>query len=247
MSIDALYTAMAGLQAANAQMAALSSNLANAQTTGYAAVQAATEAAPYQGTSAPGGADVVALSAGPDTQAGALTHTNDPMNLGFGGDAWMEVQTPSGVALTRDGMLQVTNAGILADSAGNAVLDPNGQPISLPRLANMQIGPDGTISGVPAGQAGGPSQSYDQIYLVGTPQAPMTALGGSLFQPGAGAALQPAQNGSVSQGYLNASNVNVTQAMMELIDTSRSYQMQTDLLKTQSGTNQQLNTLLSQG
>ena len=63
---DSLYTSMAGLQAINARMEATASNLANAQTPGYAAVQAVEEAATYQGANAPTGADVVALTPGPD-------------------------------------------------------------------------------------------------------------------------------------------------------------------------------------
>ena len=85
MSIDAFYTTMAGLEAVGARMEALSSNLANLQTPGYSAVQALTEAAPYEGGAAPSGADVVALTPGPDTKAGSLSHTGNPMNLGFDG------------------------------------------------------------------------------------------------------------------------------------------------------------------
>jgi flagellar basal-body rod protein FlgF len=103
MSINAFYTTMAGLQAVGARMEALSSNLANLQTPGYSAVQALTEAAPYQGSAAPSGADVVALTPAADTTAGPLNHTGNPMNLGLTGNAWLEVQTANGPALTRNG------------------------------------------------------------------------------------------------------------------------------------------------
>jgi flagellar basal-body rod protein FlgF len=247
MSIDAFYTTMAGLQAVGARMEALSSNLANLQTPGYSAVQAMTEAAPYEGGAAPGGADVVALTPGADTTAGPLSHTGNPMNLGLTGDAWLEVQTASGPALTRNGAVQITSDGILADSNGNPVLNANGTPISLPKLSSLSIGSDGTISGVPASQPGAQSQNYGQINLVATPAAQMTSLGGSLFAPADPNALQPSQTGSVSQGYLNASNVDPTSEMVELVDASRSYQLQTELMKTQSGNGQQLNTFLAQG
>jgi flagellar basal-body rod protein FlgF len=247
MSIDAFYTTMAGLEAVGAQMGALSSNLANLQTPGYSAVQALTEAAPYEGGAAPAGADVVALTPGTDTQAGPLTHTGNPMNLGLTGDAWLEVQTASGPALTRNGAVQITSDGILADTNGNPVLGVGGNPISLPQLASLSVGSDGTISGIPASQPGAQSQNYGQINLVSTPSAAMTSLGGSLFAPADPNALQQSQAGAVSQGYLNASNVNPTSEMVELVDASRSYQLQTELMKTQSGNGQQLNSFLAQG
>jgi flagellar basal-body rod protein FlgF len=247
MSIDAFYTTMAGLQAVSARMDALSSNLANLQTPGYSAVQALTEAAPYEGGAAPVGADVVALAPGADTTAGALSHTSNPMNLGLTGDAWLEVQTANGPALTRNGAVQITADGLLADSNGNPLLNVNGTPISLPQLASLSIGSDGTISGVPASQPGAQSQNYGQLNLVSTPSAPMTSLGGSLFAPADPNALQQSQAGSVSQGYLNASNVDPTSEMVELVDASRSYQLQTELMKSQSGNGQQLNSFLAQG
>jgi flagellar basal-body rod protein FlgF len=247
MSIDAFYTTMAGLQAVSARMDALSSNLANLQTPGYSAVQALTEAAPYEGGAAPVGADVVALAPGADTTAVALSHTSNPMNLGLTGDAWLEVQTANGPALTRNGAVQITADGLLADSNGNPLLNVNGTPISLPQLASLSIGSDGTISGVPASQPGAQSQNYGQLNLVSTPSAPMTSLGGSLFAPADPNALQQSQAGSVSQGYLNASNVDPTSEMVELVDASRSYQLQTELMKSQSGNGQQLNSFLAQG
>ena len=247
MSIDAFYTTMAGLQAVGARMEALSSNLANLQTPGYSAVQALTEAAPYQGGAAPAGADVVALAPGADTTAGPLSHTGNPMDLGLTGDAWLEVQAAGGPALTRNGAVKITSDGLLADSNGNPVMSVGGTPISLPQLSSLSIGSDGTISGVPASQPGGRSQTYGQINLVATPSAAMKSLGGSLFAPADPNALQQSLSGSVSQGYLNASNVNPTSEMVELVDASRCYQLQTELMKTQSGNGQQLNSLLAQG
>ena len=143
--------------------------------------------------------------------------------------------------------MQITSDGILADSNGNPILNVSGTPISLPQLASLSIGSDGSISGVPASQPGAQSQNYGQINLVSTPSAAMTSLGGSLFAPADPNALQQSQNGSVSQGYLNASNVDPTSEMVELVDASRSYQLQTELMKNQSGNGQQLNSFLAQG
>lgn len=246
MSMDAYYTAMAGLQAIGAKMDALSANLANVQTTGYQAVQAMTEAAPYTGGSAPAGADVVALTPGPETQPGSLIKTGNPLNVGLGGDAWLVVQTPRGLALTRNGALQLSTDGLLTDSSGNPVLGANGAPVSLPALSSMTIGSDGTISGISPSQPG-QTQSYGQLFLVATPPGTLTALGGALYAPPDPNRLQPATKGSLAQGYLNGSNVDAVQGMVDLIDANRSYQLQTQLMKTYSDNSTALNTLLAQG
>jgi flagellar basal-body rod protein FlgF len=245
MQSDSLYTTMAGLQNVNEQMQAIASNLSNANTPGYAAVQSATEAANYEGSDAPIGADVVAVTPGPDLTQGPLTHTNDLLNVGLGGDAWLTVQTANGTALTRDGDLSLSSAGILTDSSGNPILNTTGQPISLPSLSQIEIGSDGTISGVLASQPNGQSQNFAQIGLVSTPPGQLTPLSGSLYSPAQGVALAPTTDGSIHQGYLNGSNVDPTQSMMEMISESRSYQLQTDLMKSQSSSDQDLNALLA--
>jgi len=236
---------MAGLQNVNEQMQAIASNLSNSNTPGYAAVQSATAAANYEGSNAPAGADVVAETPGPDLTQGPLSHTGDPLNVGLGGDAWLTVQTSTGTALTRDGDLSISSAGILTDGSGNPILGASGQPISLPSLAKIQIGSDGTVSGVLASQPNGQSQNFAQINLVSTPSGQLTPLSGSLYAPQQGAALVPSTTGSLHQGYLNGSNVDPTQSMMEMISESRSYQLQTDLMKNQSSSDQDLNALLA--
>ena len=247
MNSDSLYTGMAGLQAISAQMQAVASNLANAQTPGYESVQAVTDAQLYQGTNAPVGADAALETLGPDLKPGPLKETGDPMNVGIGGNAWLQVQTASGTALTRNGSLSVSSAGLLTDSDGNPILNTNGTPISLPALAKLQIGSDGIISGVLASDTSGVARSFGQISLVATPPGTLTSLGGSLYQAPVGTSFTQASGDLLHQGYLNDSNVNTTLAMMQMIESSRSYQMQTDMMKNQGSASQDLNTLLAQG
>lgn len=247
MQTDSLYTGMAGLQSITARMQATASNLANSQTPGYAAVQTMTEASLYQGTNAPAGGDATALTPGPNLTQGTLSHTDNPMNVALSGDSWLQVQTSNGTALTRNGTLQISADGILTDSAGNPLLSTGGQPISLPQLSTLEIGTDGTVSGVPLSNPSGPTQNYGQISLVSTPSGTLTPLSGSLYSPPAGAALTPSTDGALRQGYLNDSNADPTQSMIEMIDSSRSYQLQADMMKSQSTAAQGLNTLLAQG
>lgn len=247
MYSDSLYTSMAGLQAIAAQMQAVAGNLSNVQTPGYEAVQTVTEAQLYQGTNAPVGADAALETLGPNLEPGQLKETGDPLNVGVGGDAWIQVQTAAGVALTRNGSLSISSAGILTDSAGDPVLNTNGTPISMPTLTKLEIGSDGTVSGVVASDTNDQSRTFGQIALVATPPGTLTSLGGSLYQAPSGTVYAPATNASLHQGYLNDSNVDPTAAMIDMIDSSRSYQMQTELMKNQSSASGDLNNLLAQG
>jgi flagellar basal-body rod protein FlgF len=247
MQTDSLFTGMAGLQSLTARMQAVASNLANAQTPGYAAVQAETQPDFYQGSNPPAGADAAAVNAGPDLTQGSPNHTGDPMNVALSGDSWLQVQTANGTALTRDGSLSISNAGMLTDSAGNPIVGVDGQPISLPQLEKLSIGSDGTVSGVTAANPSGPSQIYGQIALVSTPPGTLTPLSGTLYAPPDGAALTPSTNGALEQGFLNDSNADPTKSMIEMIDDSRSYQLQTDLMKSQGTSSEDLNALVAQG
>lgn len=247
MYANSLYTNMAGLQAITAKMQAIASNIANAQTTGYESVQAVTQAQFYQGDNAPAGADAMLQTLGPDATPGPLKETGDPLDVAVSGNAWLQVQTPNGVALTRNGALAISSSGMLTNSSGDPVLDTNGTPISLPPLTKLEIGSDGTISGILSGGGTQEARVLGRIGLVKTPSGQMTSLGESLYQPPSGEALAASQDGAVHQGYLNGSNVNPTEAMMEMINGSRSYEMQTEMLKNQTSTSQALNNLLAQG
>lgn len=247
MYTNSLYTNMAGLQDITKQMQAIASNIANAQTPGYESVQAITQAQFYKGENAPIGADAMMQVLGPNAMPGPLQKTGDSLDVAVSGNAWLKVQTKNGVALTRDGDLKISSAGLLTNSAGDPVLGVNNTPISLPSLSNIEIGEDGTISGVLANGGTQQARVFGRIGLVETPSGPLTSLGNSLYQPPDGEALTASKNGALHQGYLNGSNVNPTTAMMQMIDSSRSYEMQTEMLKNQSSASQDLNNLLAQG
>lgn len=247
MYAESLYTNMAGLQAISEKMQAIASNIANAQTPGYEAVQAVTQAQFYQGSHAPIGADAAVETLGPNLTPGPLKQTGSPLNVGISGNAWLEVQTPDGIALTRNGSLSISSSGILTDSSGNPILSTGGTPISLPAMESLEIGKDGTISGIVSGSGTSQARVLARIGLVLAPAGALSSIGGSLYKPDSEAVLSPSTDGALHQGYLNGSNVNPTEAMMDMINSSRSYQMQTELMKSQSSASQDLNNLLAQG
>ncbi len=76
-----------------------------------------------------------------------MTHTGNPLDLALMGDGYFTVNTPRGPRLTRDGRFGLMPSGTVADSAGNALLDSNGQPVQLsPSDTQITVGGDGTIS-----------------------------------------------------------------------------------------------------
>lgn len=247
MYAQSLYTNMAGLQAITEKMQAIAGNISNSQTPGYEAVQAVTQAQFYHGSHAPVGADAELETLGPDLTPGPLKQTGSPLDVGLSGNAWLQVQTPDGVALTRNGTLSISSSGFLTDSSGNPILSKAGTPISLPPLEKLEIGTDGTISGIVAGSGTKQTRILAHIGLVSAPAGALSSIGGSLYKPAANTVLSPSTNGALHQGYLNGSTVNPTEAMMEMINSSRSYQMQTEFMKNQSSASDDLNNLLAQG
>ena len=154
----------------------------------------------------------------------------------------------AGTALTRDGSLAISNTGILTDSAGNPVLGTGGQPISLPQpgqAADRQRRHDLRRAGRQPRRRRRRSMGRSPGRDAGRHAHPAQRHAVQRRRPGR--RLRPSANGSLQQGYLNGSNVDPTQSMMEMIADSRSYQLQTDMMKTQSGSDQSLNTLLAQG
>lgn len=231
MSLNGLYTSMAGLETSTERLDTVAQNLANSNTEGYAAQQTAAMALPYKGQSAIPGADVIALGENVDTTAGPLTSTGSPFDVAVQ-KGWLLVQTSTGSkALTRSGHLVQNAAGILTTVSGEPVLNTGGTPISLPTLRNITIGRDGLISGIPTSQSGNNPQTYGHLFVAATPTGgALTPLGNSLYGLPAGTAPTRATNASVLQGFLEGSNVSTVHAMMSLIDISKTYQLQTQVM-----------------
>lgn len=231
MALGGLYTSMAGLETSSERLDTVAQNLANANTQGYAAQQTSAMALPYEGEAPLPGDDVIALGENVDTTSGPLTNTGSPFDVAVK-NGWLLVQTPSGTkALTRDGSLSQNANGMITTTSGDAVLNSAGNPISLPLLQDMTIGRDGLISGIPASQAGSQPQTYGSLYLAATPAGgQLSPLGNSLYGLPSGSTPQPAGNASVLQGYLEGSNVNTVKSMVDLIDVSKSYQLQTQVM-----------------
>jgi flagellar basal-body rod protein FlgG len=233
--LEGLYSAAAGMAAQQQRIDGVSNDLANASTTGYKHVRIGFRDLLYNaqgGSAGPtvlAGAGAAAGFIGRSQGQGALQTTDQPLDVAIQGPGFLQVKRPDGsLALTRDGSLRLDSQGRLTTNDGD-ILQPE---ITVPRGASadkLSIAGDGTVR-VGAGRPLG------RIELVNVP-APdgMQPLGGNLFAANA-ASGQPTAVGTdttLRQGALEASNVDVGDAMVDMIDAQRSFQMASKAIQMQ--------------
>ena len=166
---------------------------------------------------------------------GNLVTTDNALDVAIQGRGFFEVLLPDGTqAFTRDGSMHLNNQGLLVTSAGYQ-LQP---PITVPQDAlSVTIAPDGTVSvqqpGAPQATQVGLIQLTDFINPAG-----LQARGENLFlETGASGAPLPSNPGlnglgTLQQGFVEGSNVNVVEEMVNMIETQRAYEMNSKAIST---------------
>ncbi len=246
MANAALHVARTGLDAQNTRMRVIANNLANVNTTGFKRDRAAFETLAYQTMTAPGAPSsaenkyAVGLSLGAgvqmtgteriDTQ-GSLTTTGNALDLAIEGAGYFQVKTPDGkTAYTRAGDFSRSAEGTLVTSAGLPV-EPQ---IQIPDDAqSVTIGTDGTVSA----SVGGATTELGKIELARFANpAGLLALGDNLLaETAASGAAQTGAPGSegrggLRSGALEASNVNVVEELVDMIETQRAYEVNSKMI-----------------
>jgi flagellar basal-body rod protein FlgF len=225
-----IYTAMSGAAQAMQQQASVANNLANASTTGFRAEKLTFQALPLTGDGSPTRVFALDAAVGADLQPGAAQQTGRDLDLAIDGAGWLTVETADGSeAFTRNGNLQVNANGVLQTQSGLNVVGEGG-PITIPQDAQITIGKDGTVSVLPNGNQRTAVQVVGRLKLVNPPEADLAKGGDGLFhlKSGANADADPAVR--VSSGALEGSNVNVVEAMVNMIQLGRQFDMQMKLL-----------------
>ncbi|MEL7186040.1 MAG: flagellar basal-body rod protein FlgG [Pseudomonadota bacterium] len=247
---QALWVAKTGLDAQQTRMAVVSNNLANVNTTGFKQGRAVFEDLLYQNVRQPGG------SSSQDTQLpsgmsigtgvrvvateklftqGSVLRTDNALDVAINGRGFFQVLKPDGeIGYTRDGTFQINSQGELVTSSGYVV-----QPgIAIPDSAqSITIGTDGVITVKLAGQASptqvGTLETADFINPVG-----LQAVGENLYietaASGSPSPGTPGLNGlgTLAQGALEGSNVNVVSELVNMIETQRAYEMNSKAITT---------------
>ena len=247
---QALWISKTGLDAQQTKMSVIANNLANSATTGFKRGRAIFEDLIYQNVrqvGAQSSQDTLlpsGLQIGTGTRVvaterlftqGNLTKTNNRLDVAISGRGFFEILLPDGTrGFTRDGSFQINDQGLMVTSAGY----PLQPPITIPQDAlSVSIAPDGVVS---VGQPG-----TAQVAQVGTVQlsdfinpAGLQARGENLYlesgvsgapQPGA-----PGRNGlgTLAQGHVESSNVNVVEELVNMIETQRAYEMNSRAIAT---------------
>lgn len=239
----ALMIAKSGLEAHHNNIEIISNNLANANTAGYKRSRAEFEDLPYQvmkqpgaitaeGVSSPGG-----LLIGTGTKLtsnkkiftdGSQIQTGNAFDLAIKGRGFLEVQLANGsdVAYTRSGSLRVNEQGMVTTPEGYVVQPPITIP---PGTSTINISQDGIVSAINSSNQEtqiGQIQLNDFLNTDG-----LQPTGGNLYSAtvASGTAITgtPGQNGlgTISQGALEGSNVNVVEEMVNLIEAQRAFEI----------------------
>ena len=228
-----VYTAATGLRAHMQAQAAIANNMANVSTTGYRADRVVFDRIELKG----GGASFEARTptaeeiTDADRASGAIQTTGRALDVAMQGDAWLAVQAADGSeAYTRRGDLSLTEAGVLQTGDGFLVMGQGG-PITLPPADKVAIAADGLISIVPRGGDPNQPQAIDRLKLA-TSRGTNTVKGlDNLLRVRGGGVLPEDLDATVQTGALEGSNVNMTQALVDMIENQRSYEVQANLLK----------------
>jgi flagellar basal-body rod protein FlgF len=221
-----IYVAMTGAREAMRAQTVVSHNLANIDTTGFRALRHSVEATPVPGGGFASRINPVGQPESWDGTSGAMTPTGRELDVAIQGEGWIAVQDAEGrEAYTRAGNLRINTSGLLETANGELVLG-NGGPISMPEYQEIYVGADGQLSLVPKGQSPDSLVQADRIKLVNPPAADLRRSDDGLFRMKDGGSAPADAAVRLASGQLESSNVNPAQALVDMIELSRAYEMQ---------------------
>ena len=248
-----MWVAKTGLDAQQTRLNVISNNLANTNTTGFKRDRANFEDLLYQNIRQAGGQTSLTTQAptglmqGTGTRVvatekihaqGNMINTQNALDIAINGEGFFQITQPDGTtAYTREGTFKLSNTGQLVTSTGQ----PLAPAIVIPANASsITIGEDGVVSVELF--AGGGAQQLGQIQTARFVNPPgLQPLGGNLYKEtvasGAPQLLNPGTQaaGTLRQGMLEASNVNVVEEMVNMIETQRAYEINSKAISAADG------------
>jgi flagellar basal-body rod protein FlgF len=231
--------------------AVTANNLANTSTPGFRGQLAALRAVPVNGETYQTRTLVAGSTPGSDMTPGQLDYTARPLDVALQQDGWLAVQNPDGTeGYTRNGNIQVTPTGQLTIQ-GNPVLGDGGGAVTVPEGSDITIASDGTISALNPGDPANTISPVGKLKLVKAADNEVTRGDDGMFRltPAAqatrGAVLQSDPSIRLQSGVLEGSNVKPVTAMVEMIASSRRFEMQMKVISSVDDNAQKANQLLS--
>lgn len=250
--IRSLWIARTGLDAQQTNMDVIANNLANVSTNGFKKSRAVFEDLLYQNLRQPGaqssqqtqfsnglqlGVGVRPVSTARLFTQGAMQQTGNDFDVAINGNGFFQIQLPDGtIGYTRDGSFQLDNQGQLVTTSGYVVLPG----ITVPANAlSITVGKDGTVS---VTQPATPSPTTTQIgnlqLATFVNAGGLQSIGENMFletaSSGAATPNTPGLNGAgvLNQKMVEASNVNVAEELVTMIQTQRAYELNSKVVST---------------
>ncbi|OWY37493.1 flagellar basal-body rod protein FlgG [Xenophilus sp. AP218F] len=246
----ALYIAKTGMDASQFQLDIVSNNLANVNTVGFKRSIGVFEDLYYQTLRQPGGqlangnATPTGLQVGTGAAAvatnrifaeGNLQQTGQPLDMAVDGDGFFRILLPSGTtAYTRNGQFQRSSTGDIVNADGYP-LNPN---INIPATATrITVSANGVVQYYLANNPAPQTAGNIQLTTFINPQG-LESMGSNLYLQTAASGdpqdgdPQTDSRGSIQSGFVEASNVNVTSELVNMITAQRSYEMNSRAITT---------------
>ncbi|BAF60261.1 MAG: flagellar hook-basal body complex protein [Pelotomaculum sp.] len=247
--LRSLYAGASGLRSHQTRMDVIGNNIANVNTIGFKGSRANFQDVLYQtirfgsaGSDNTGGVNksqvglgVTVASITNNTGPGGMQSTGRDLDLAINGNGWFMVKPDASqdeVYYTREGTFYIDNNGYLVNSNGYYLLDVSGNTIQFPSegVASINISKDGIISYTPLG-----GEMVENAFQIGLAMFPnqdgLERVGSNTFKESltSGAALdEKTPNsgglGTINSGYLEMSNVDLTDEFTNMISTQRGYQ-----------------------
>ena len=257
--IRAIWIAASGMEAQQLNVDVISNNLANVNTTGFKRSRADFQDLLYQnfrtaGTASSSSTQVpTGMQLGQGTRPVAIQkifiqgdyqQTQNELDVAIDGKGFFQVLQPNGdVAYTRSGAFKLDSEGRIVTSDGY-LLEPE---ITIPSdTLNIAVGSDGTVSVLQSGQTESAEVGTIELAMFANP-AGLNSIGRSLYVPtsasGGATTGTPGSSGfgTISQGYLELSNVSVVEEMVNMIIGQRAYEVNSKAIQTADGMLQMAN------
>ena len=248
--IRSLWIAKTGLEAQQMQMDVIANNLSNVSTNGFKKSIAVFEDLLYQTLRQPGAQSSQQNTVPTGLQVGTGVHpvatervhtqgnlqaTGNPLDIAIQGRGFFQVQLPDGTtAYTRDGAFQLNSDGIMVTSSGYEVQPAITVP---PGVQTLTIAKDGVVSALINGQAAPVQIGQIQVAtFINT--AGLQSRGENLYLETAASGTpqtnSPGTNGAglLNQSYVETSNVNVVEELVNMIQTQRAYEINSKSIQT---------------
>jgi flagellar basal-body rod protein FlgF len=223
---------MSGAKQTLLAQTANANNLANTQTTGFKSDLEQFRSQPVFGAGYPTRVYAMTERPGTDLSHGAMQTTGRDLDVAINGEGFIAVQDKDGKeAYTRAGDLRVTPEGLLQTGAGLQVLGQDGA-ITIPPAEKLTIGGDGTISIIPMGAGNATTlEGVGRIKLVNPALNNLEKLNDGLLHTKDGKPLAADADVKLAAGVLEGSNVNPINAMVDMIELARNFELQINMMK----------------